>query len=144
MPTPPPTIATLSTADSHSPHLRERPCEGARGTVLIVHGLGEHIGRYEHVAAHLVGGGRRVVGNDRITPWLARFIVDAGAGAGVLAQAPRWRLPTLLLYAGADRCVAPAGVVTTQVFPAFFHELFNEPEKAEAFAAMTAWLARQN
>ncbi|KAB2873937.1 MAG: alpha/beta hydrolase, partial [Burkholderiaceae bacterium] len=45
--------------------------------------------------------------HDRVTPLLVRFIVDAGAL--VRARAPRWNVPTLLLWAGADRCVAPAG-----------------------------------
>ena len=35
---------------------------GARGTVLVVHGLGEHIGRYAHVAARLNGWGWNVAG----------------------------------------------------------------------------------
>ena len=37
--------------------------------------------------------------HDRIAPRLARFIVDGGAF--VRATAPRWTVPTLLLYAGA-------------------------------------------
>jgi alpha-beta hydrolase superfamily lysophospholipase len=272
---------TLTTTDGLTLRLREWPCLDARGTVLIVHGLGENIARYEHVAAHLNRGGRHVVGydqrghgasegargglaqpdslladlalvidavrashpgpllllghsmgglvvarfvaggleglpapawfrpvdalvlsspaldagmsgvqkvllsvvgplapnlalgnglkpdwisrdpavvqayvanplvHDRITPRLARFIVDAGEF--VRANAARWTLPTLLLYAGGDRCVAPAGsvafaavapkgVVTTRVFPTLFHEIFNEPEQAEVFAALAAWL----
>jgi alpha-beta hydrolase superfamily lysophospholipase len=274
--------ATLSTADGVALHLREWPCAQAHGTVLIVHGLGEHIGRYEHVAAQLLRGGHRVVGydqrghgasegargalnhpddlladlarvidavrrqptgaltllghsmgglvaarfvagglqgapapawfrpvdalvlsspaldpglsgaqrlalavlgrlapnltvgnglqpdwisrdaavvrayrddprvHDRITPKLARFIAESGAF--VRARAALWRVPTLLLYAGADRCVAPAGsaafaaaaapggVLTARAFPALFHEIFNEPEQAEVFAALAAWL----
>ena len=88
--------------------------------------------------------------HDRITPRLARFIVDAGAF--VRAHAARWRVPTLLLWAGADRCVAPAGsaafaqaapanVVKAQAFPGLFHEIFNEPEQAQVFAALAAWLS---
>jgi len=45
--------------------------------------------------------------HDRITPRLVRFIVDGGLL--VRASAARWATPTLLLYAGADRCVAPRG-----------------------------------
>ncbi len=272
---------SLTTADGLKLHVREWPCDDARGTVLIVHGLGEHIGRYEHVAAQLQRCDRRVVGydqrghgasqgargrlahaddllrdlahvvdavrskypgplvllghslgglvaarfvagglqtplsawarpvdalvlsspalaadmsavqksllavlgplapnlafgnglqpawvsrdpavvaayvadplvHDRITPRLVRFIVDGGEF--VRAQAPRWRVPTLLLYAGADRCVAPAGsaafaaaapanVVKAQAFPELFHEVFNEPEQAQVFAALAAWLS---
>ena len=276
--------ATLTTADGLKLQLREWPCAQARGLVLIVHGLGEHIGRYEPVAAQLLTGGRSVVGydqrghgasegargalnhaddlladlaqvidavrrqhpgpltllghsmgglvaarfvaggldgtsapawfrpvdalvlsspaldpglsgaqklalaalgrlasdlsvgnglkpewisrdaavvkayladprvHDRITPKLARFIAESGAF--VRAHAAQWRVPTLLLYAGADRCVAPAGsaafaaaappgVVSARVFPLLFHEIFNEPEQAEVFAALAAWLLAQ-
>ena len=271
---------TLTTADGLALSLREWPRAEARGTVLIVHGLGEHIGRYTHVAAHLNAAGWRVVGydqrghgasegargalaaedsllsdlaltidavraehpgpllllghsmgglvaarfcaegladvpapwfraidalvlsspaldpgmnalqkgllavlgglapnlavgnglkpawisrdpavvqayindprvHDRVTPRLVRFIVNGGRH--VLAQAAHWRLPTLLLYAGSDRCVAPAGsaafaqaapkaVLTAREFAPLFHEIFNEPEQGEVFAALESWL----
>jgi len=88
--------------------------------------------------------------HDRVTPRLVRFIVDGGAYA--LAMAPRWSVPTLLMYAGSDRCVAPRGsaafaaraprgVVETCEFAPLFHEIFNEPEQAEVFATLAAWLA---
>ena len=273
---------TLTTADNLALHLREWPIPGARGTVLIVHGLGEHIGRYVHVADHLNRWGWNVVGydqrghgrsegsrgaleqgssllvdlagvidslrndrggplvllghsmgglvaarfcaeglasapapwhravdalvlsspaldpgmsavqklmlavlgglapnlavnnglkpawisrdpavvkayvndplvHDRVTPRLVRFIVEGGDR--VLRQAARWALPTLLLYAGSDRCVAPAGsaafaqaapreAVSTREFAPLFHEIFNEPEQAEVFAALNAWLGQ--
>ena len=275
-------MSTLTTADGLKLHVRDWPCEAARGTVLIVHGLGEHIGRYEHVAAQLLRGGHHVVGydhrghgasegprgrlhhpddlvrdlalvidalrvrqrgplvllghsmggvvaarmvaaglepkppkwhravdalalsspaldvglgraqrlllavlgaiapngavgngldpewisrdpavvqayiedplvHDRVTPKLVRFMVEAGAF--VRARAAQWRVPTLLMYAGSDRCVAPAGsvafaaaapadVLTVQAFPALYHEIFNEPEQASVFAVLGAWLAR--
>ena len=271
---------TPTTADGLTLYVREWPHADARGTVLIVHGLGEHIGRYEHVAAHLLRTGHRVIGydqrghglsqgargrlrhtedllrdlarvidavrerhagpllllghsmgglvaarmvagglepitpewhrevdalllsspaldagmsgaqklllsvlgplapnlavgnglkpdwvsrdpavvkayvddplvHDRITPRLARFIVDAGEF--VRAHAAQWYLPTLLLYAGSDRCVAPGGsaafaaavprgLLTAQAFAPLFHEIFNEPEQAEVFAVLAAWL----
>lgn len=89
--------------------------------------------------------------HDRITARLTRFIVDAGAR--VIADAPRWTLPTLLMWADADRCVsphgseafaaaAPANVVATRPWPGFFHEIFNEPEKDEVLAVLSAWLNR--
>lgn len=87
--------------------------------------------------------------HDRIAPRLVRFLADAGPI--VRALAPRWRVPTLLLYAGSDRCVVPAGsaafaaaapeaVVTTQAFAPLFHEIFNEPEQDEVLGVLTAWL----
>ena len=45
--------------------------------------------------------------HDRIAARLARFIADDSAA--VRAAAPGWALPTLLLYAGADKLVNPAG-----------------------------------
>lgn len=272
----------LTTHDGLQLQLRDWPGEPGRGAVLIVHGLGEHIGRYEHVAAQLLRSGPSVAGHDqrghgtsdgprgrlhhpddllrdlalvidavrlthrgplvllghsmgglvaarmvaaglepkppkwyrpvdalvlsspaldiglsgpkklllallgrfapnaaldngldpqwvsrdpavvaayeddplvhdRVAPKLVRFLVDAGAL--VQAHAAQWRVPTLLLYAGADRCVVPAGsaafaaaaprdVVTAHAFPALAHELFNEPEQAEVFAVLAGWLAR--
>ena len=274
-------MPTLTTADGLKLNVREWPCDDARGTVLIVHGLGEHIGRYEHVAAQLLRCGRNVVGydqrghgesagargrlnnsddllrdlavvidavrtrlpgplvllghsmggliaarmvagglespppawfrkvdalvlsspaldagmsgaqklllkvlgpiapnlavgnglkpewvsrdpvvvkayvddplvHDRVTPKLVKFIVDGGEF--VRAHAAQWRVPTLLLYAGSDRCVAPAGsaafaaaaptsAVATHTFPPLFHEIFNEPEQAQVFAVLAAWLS---
>lgn len=275
-------MVSLHTSDNLPLHLRQWWLDdGARGTVLIVHGLGEHIGRYPHVAAYLnscgwnvagydqrghgasggprgalaaedslladlslvidvqrqrhggplvllghsMGGlvaGRFVaeglaarpaswwrpvdalvmsspaldpgmnffqkgllallgpmapnlsVGNgldpawvssdpmvvsgyrkdplvhDRVTPRLVRLIVNGGAH--VIAQAPKWRVPTQLLYAGADRCVAPRGseafaaaapkdVLQHQRYDGLSHEIFNEPEQARVLADMARWLA---
>lgn len=275
-------ISDIKTPDGLSLHVREWPRDGARGTVLIVHGLGEHSGRYEHVAARFNGWGWNVVGydhrghgrseggrgkldtaeallvdlaqvidavrgsqpgrlvllghsmgglvaarfcaeqvaggtapwrrpvdalvlsspaldagmnaaqrlllavlgplapdlavgnglktewisrdaavvkaymddplvHDRITPRLVRFIVDGGEF--VRSHAARWNLPTLLLYAGSDRCVAPAGsaafaqaaprsAVTVRAFKPLFHEIFNEPEQNEVFDVLGDWLNR--
>jgi alpha-beta hydrolase superfamily lysophospholipase len=87
--------------------------------------------------------------HDRIAPRLIRFLADAGPL--VRSLAPRWRVPTLLLYAGSDRCVAPAGsaafaalapaaVVSAHPFAPLFHEIFNEPEQDEVLGVLTAWL----
>lgn len=88
--------------------------------------------------------------HDRVTPRLVRFVVD---GAALVAErAAAWRVPTLLMWAGADRCVAPAGsrdfavaaprvLVQAQEFNICFHEIFNEPEKSEVFALLERWLA---
>jgi len=87
--------------------------------------------------------------HDRIAPRLVRFLADAGPA--VRALAPRWRVPTLLLYAGSDRCVVPAGsaafaaaapeaVVTAHAFAPLFHEIFNEPEQDEVLKILAAWL----
>ncbi len=91
--------------------------------------------------------------HDRIAPRLVRFLADAGPA--VLALAPRWQVPTLLLYAGSDRLVVPAGsaafaaaapaaVVTARPFASLFHEIFNEPEQDEVLGVLTAWLDTLN
>jgi alpha-beta hydrolase superfamily lysophospholipase len=282
MPTLPPMNTTLATADGLTLHLREWPRADACGTVLIVHGLGEHIGRYERVAGHLNEWGWHVVGHDqrghgasagargrlahpdsllvdlaqvidavranargplvllghsmgglvasrfvagglqggpapawfrsvdalmlsspaldlglggaqklllsvlgllapevalgnglnpdwisrdpavvkayvddplvhdRVTPRLVRFMKVGGEF--VRAHAAAWQVPTLLLYAGSDRCVAPAGSaafaaaaprsrVTAQAFEPMFHEIFNEPGREEVFAVLGGWLS---
>jgi alpha-beta hydrolase superfamily lysophospholipase len=88
--------------------------------------------------------------HDRVTPRLVRFIVDAGQQ--VRESASRWRVPTLLQWAGADRCVAPAGsadfaasapteVVTHLRYPALAHEIFNEPERELVMGDLLRWLA---
>jgi len=90
--------------------------------------------------------------HDRVTPRLVRFIVDGGALA--VSRAPDWRTPTLLLWAGADRCVAPRGsaafaaaapreTVEAHKFAPLFHEIFNEPERAEVLARLADWLDRR-
>jgi alpha-beta hydrolase superfamily lysophospholipase len=87
--------------------------------------------------------------HDRITPRLARFIL--AAGEQVVALAPRWTVPTLLMWAGADRCVAPRGaaafaaaaptqVVRSRCFEGLYHEIFNEPERERVFDELLAWL----
>ncbi len=91
--------------------------------------------------------------HDRIAPRLVRFLADAGPA--VRALAPRWRVPTLLLYSGSDRLVVPAGsaafaaaaptsVVTARPFGSLFHEIFNEPEQDEVFGVLAAWLDTLN
>jgi alpha-beta hydrolase superfamily lysophospholipase len=87
--------------------------------------------------------------HDRISARLAEFI--AHEGADVIAQALTWTTPTLLMYAGADRLVNPAGsrafaqatpkaVVHSHCFEHMYHEIFNEPDNALVFELLRAWL----
>lgn len=89
--------------------------------------------------------------HDRICARLARFILDAGEF--VRGAAPRWEVPTLLLWGGADRVVPPDGSrafalaapqvrVTAREYPGLYHELFNETEKAAVLTELTQWLQR--
>ncbi|MBV8500698.1 MAG: lysophospholipase [Paucibacter sp.] len=85
----------------------------------------------------------------RVTPMLANFVVEASEL--VRQHAADWVVPTLLLWAGSDRCVSPAGsaefassapaeVLRSHCFERLFHEIFNEPEKEQVFARLQAWL----
>jgi alpha-beta hydrolase superfamily lysophospholipase len=89
--------------------------------------------------------------HDRITPRLARFILDAGLE--VRAAAPRWTTPSLVMWAGTDRCVAargsaefvraaPSSIVQAQCFERLSHEIFNEPEREQVLTQLLAWLDR--
>jgi alpha-beta hydrolase superfamily lysophospholipase len=89
--------------------------------------------------------------HDRISARLARFILDAGEH--VRAAAPRWALPTLLMWGGADRVVdpagsrafaaaAPPGVLTAWEFEAMRHEIFNETEREGVLMRLVQWLDR--
>jgi len=89
--------------------------------------------------------------HDRISARLALFI--AQGGPATIARASQWTLPTLLLFAGDDKLVNPAGsrafsraapvdVVTTHCFETLYHEIFNEAEPAQqqVLDHLKAWL----
>lgn len=87
--------------------------------------------------------------HDRISARLAHFI--ASNGPRVVAAAPSWALPTLLMYAGADRLVRPEGSrafaavapsewVSSRCLDGQFHEIFNEADPSIAYATLKAWL----
>lgn len=87
--------------------------------------------------------------HDRISARLARFIERESAFT--LAAAPRWTLPTLLMYAGADALVqpggsrrfaatAPADVLSSRCFEGLYHELFNERDAEPVFETLEHWL----
>ncbi len=90
--------------------------------------------------------------HDRISGRLAKFIADGGPAT--VARAAQWTVPTLLMYAGGDRLVNPAGsrafaaaaptaVVTSHCFTEHYHELFNELEREPVFAMLESWLNGQ-
>ena len=93
--------------------------------------------------------------HDRISPRLGSFI--ATAGPATVEAAARWHTPTLLMYAGADRLVNPAGsrafalraaaspsvkpgTVSAACFERLYHEIFNEAETVPVFATLKTWL----
>ncbi len=89
--------------------------------------------------------------HDRISARLARVLIDAGNVAR--GNAVRWKVPTLLVYAGADALVAPRGsdafaasapreIVESTRFDGLYHEILNETEAlaAPVFARIEQWL----
>ncbi|MGE0808231.1 MAG: lysophospholipase [Burkholderiaceae bacterium] len=89
--------------------------------------------------------------HDRISARLGRFIADASAQA--VDRAAALAVPTLLLYAGDDRLVDPAGsrrfaaaapvsLLTAHEYPGLWHEIFNEasPARERVLADLDAWL----
>jgi alpha-beta hydrolase superfamily lysophospholipase len=87
--------------------------------------------------------------HDRISARLGRFIFDSGAS--VIAHASTWKVPTLLMYAGQDRLVAPAGsrafaqaapksALTVRCFDDLYHEIFNELDATAVFDTLRNWL----
>jgi alpha-beta hydrolase superfamily lysophospholipase len=64
---PSPIMSSLTTEDKDQLAIYDWPlpeAQTSRGTVLLVHGLGEHMGRYAHVAMHLNVWGFTVRGYD--------------------------------------------------------------------------------
>jgi alpha-beta hydrolase superfamily lysophospholipase len=87
--------------------------------------------------------------HDRISAHLADFI--AQGGPRVVAAAKDWQIPTLVMYAGADKLLnpegsrdflagAPPGVVSSRCFENLYHEIFNEPDSEPVFDTLRAWL----
>jgi alpha-beta hydrolase superfamily lysophospholipase len=87
--------------------------------------------------------------HNRISARLARFIAEASVQT--VAKAGQWTVPTLLMYAGADRLLNPQGsrtfaanapkaVVTAMCFEGLYHEIFNELDATPVFTALKRWL----
>lgn len=115
----------------------------------ITIGNGLPIGRISHDAAEVAAYRNDPLCHDRVGGRMAMFI--DGAGPAVIAAAPSWRVPTLLLYAGDDHLVdargsrrfaeaAPRDIVATHEFARHYHELFNEADRAPVFETLHAWL----
>ena len=107
-----------------------------------------------HDAAVVKAYDSDALNHNRISARLARYMAEGGLR--VQAKARNWCVPTLLLWAGQDQLVNPAGsaefaqqapgsVVQAQCFEAAYHEIFNEsPELAEpVLARLAQWLDLQ-
>lgn len=92
-----------------------------------------------------------VLQHHRISARLARYMAEGGRR--VQARARHWSVPTLLIWAGQDKLVNPAGsallaehapaaVLQAQCFDEAYHEIFNEsPElAAPVLARLEFWL----
>ncbi|HLO04212.1 MAG TPA: lysophospholipase [Symbiobacteriaceae bacterium] len=89
-----------------------------------------------------------LVGKQGTPRWYTEMLKAAGAS---LTEAPSFRLPILVLAAGADALVDPDATERVyqaigssrkryKRYPEFYHELLNEPEKTSILAEIQAWL----
>lgn len=87
--------------------------------------------------------------HNRMSPLLWRFMSEGGAK--LLKDAPNWRLPTLLLFAGMDAVAqtaatrrfvrhAPEHMVESFCFEDGYHQLFQDVYRYEATDALLRWL----
>ena len=87
--------------------------------------------------------------HDRISPRL--YFSFNEARQRVLREARRLQVPTLLLQGMADRIVdpkgalefnvaAPHGMVRLITYPGAYHELFNDPDRAQPVRDLLGWL----
>lgn len=89
-----------------------------------------------------------LVGKQGTPRWYTEMLQAASAS---LTEAPSFRLPIFVLVAGADALVDPEATERVyqaigsdrkrfKLYPEFYHELLNEPEKASILAEIRAWL----
>lgn len=82
----------------------------------------------------------------------ARKVAELFKAMGMVQErAAEISVPLLLLHGGDDKMTAPAGSrflhdhvsstdKTLKIYPELYHEIFNEPERAQVFADIEAWL----
>jgi alpha-beta hydrolase superfamily lysophospholipase len=89
--------------------------------------------------------------HDKISPRLYTGIYESGLWA--LEHAAELKIPMLLMHGSGDKITsAPASqefaqkagnLVTLRIWDGFYHEIHNEPEKAEVIQVMVDWLDKQ-
>lgn len=89
--------------------------------------------------------------HDRVTARLGMFLIDGAQQ--VLEQASAWHSPLLLMHGSEDRLSGirgaeqfaekASGGVTYKRWEGFYHEIHNEPQKAEVVQTMVDWISQQ-
>jgi alpha-beta hydrolase superfamily lysophospholipase len=137
---------TLTARDGTRLHTHLWPSSTGRGTVVIVHGLGEHAGRYAHVAAWLTARGWDVIapdlrGHGRSEGKRGVLRTPAGPQHDIAAAMARARAP------GVSRPIVLLGHSAGGAFAARF--VLENPDAASALVlsspALTAdltWFQR--
>ncbi len=115
-----------------------------------------------HLAIDFLSHDKQIVANyksdplvhDRITPRLAKFVLEAGRES--IEAAKSWSVPTLLMVAGKDRLVdangakefyanLPKNLATMHFYENLYHEIFNEipVEREKVFNDLRNWIFAQ-
>jgi len=87
--------------------------------------------------------------HDKISAGLAAWLISQAELA--VQQAADWHTPSLLIYAGQDRCVNPQGSeqfakaappqwLQSHCYNVMYHEIFNDPEKHQVLSKLVGWL----
>ena len=91
--------------------------------------------------------------HDRVSSSL--FVTMLGAGKAILERAADFQLPVLLMHAEEDRlsdrtateefyAAVGSSDKTLRIWPGLFHEVHNEPEKAQVLEEMIEWISSRS
>jgi alpha-beta hydrolase superfamily lysophospholipase len=141
---------------THLPALAQRAIRAAAWfapNFMCDHGL--PLGKISHDAEVLIEAQNDPLNHRMATPRLIAFILDAGRQAR--RDAAKLNVPTLLLVAGDDHLVDPAGsrqfaeaapkeLVTLHWYDGLYHEIFNErePDRGRVLGDLRNWIVRQS
>lgn len=145
-----------------SPALKLHLPAAVHGIIRAVSAIAPHfarphglpVGKISHDSQVLAEAAADPLCHDVVTPRLIAFLIDAGKQT--LRDAAKLAVPTLLLVSGDDRFVDPAGarlfaeaapgrLCTFKLYPALYHELFNELalDRARVLGDLTDWIDGQ-
>lgn len=144
-------VHRLPLADGRTLALRRWPTSGERrGVVLLAHGLGEHVGRYAHVAAWLSARGFEVLGHDQhghgASPGKrgaldrpTRLQDDLAEVAALTRREMAEAEPLVLLGHSLGGLVAASTVASRRIVPDAL--VLSSPALASGMRADQRWLA---